>query len=150
MFVGAPFTVAVFGGATSNCVLSTSMRGNCVVRMNMSSCSITKIRPSMGEDEDRDFDLVVTGGTFDGINDIIFKVWESQASGSTELLSKSLVGGDITVINPTLARFSISNVESGAIGQGQKYCEAWVIYSSLKRDVIGKGPFLMEDTRNYD
>lgn len=82
--------------------------------------------------------------------EITFDVWESDAPGSPLLLSRSLTGGDIILINAYSFTFDISGPESAALGTGNKRCEAWVILAGDEADPVGIGAFRVQNTRKFD
>lgn len=86
---------------------------------------------------------------YSGFSEITFDIWEKPLSGAN-ILSIDLTGGRITLANPSTVQFKITHTESGNFTPGTKHCECWGIDSDSNRVILGKGQFLVEDTRKHD
>lgn len=116
----------------------------------MQGC-IRKISLCIGQNNDKNFDLYdVNTEDYTAATEIVFAVYNRVNDPDPALLTKTLTGGDITLLNPYTFRFSISNAESGALTQGMKYCEAWVELAGGDKFTVGAGPFHVQDTRYFD
>lgn len=87
---------------------------------------------------------------FSAAIEITFQVWESVNAGSTQLISKSLTGGDITLGSDASFQLDLSATETGALAARVNYYEVWVTMTGDRPYAVGKGNFQVEDTRKYD
>lgn len=114
------------------------------------ACCVQKIDLCIAQASDKQFVFTDSDDVDYGlVSDIRFGVWENSTTGA-ELISKTLIGGDIALINNHSFSLSIDNTESAALTKGTKYCEVWVIQTGGDRNIVGAGPFSVIDTREFD
>lgn len=114
------------------------------------SCCIKNIDPCIAQNADKTFSFVDSVDVdYSLATEITFDVWENITTGAI-LLSKSLTGGSITLVNDYTFTLNVTDAESGAMTKGRKHSEAWVTLSGGERRCVGSGPFTVIDTRKFD
>lgn len=86
---------------------------------------------------------------YSGATEITFDVWQGGIGG-TSLLSYSLTGTDITLVNDYTFQLTINNTDSASLPAGSHHCEAWVTMAGGERRCVGLGRFKVIDSRKYD
>mgnify|MGYP001599916845 CR=1 FL=1 len=120
------------------------------IRVEFMSCCIQKISPCIPQGADKTLSFYDASTVdYSLATEITFDVWETVAGG-VSLLSKSLSGATITLVNDYTFTLTISDVESGALTKGSKHCEAWVTAAGGERYCVGAGQFKVVDTRKFD
>lgn len=118
-------------------------------RIDYMGC-IQKIKLCIAQGADKTFQLIgPSTDDYSSATEITFDVWES-VNGGASVLSKSLTGASLTLLNDYTIQFDISNSESGALSRGNKHCEAWITLSGGDRRCVGAGIFQVQDTRKFD
>jgi len=84
---------------------------------------------------------------FSSATEVTFDVWASPTG--TSLLSYSLTGGEISIVDDYKISFAIPNSTSTGLSAGRKYAEAWVTFADGTR-IGAKGVFIVQDTRKHD
>lgn len=120
------------------------------VRVSVANCCIWDVEMCLPQGADKTFTMTDSETVdYTGAQEITFDIWTAKAGG-TSLLSYSLSGGEITLVNDYRFTFTIDGATSENLPSGRKYCEAWVTLSDGRRRIVGAGPFTIEDTRKYD
>lgn len=121
------------------------------VRVNHMADCVQKIELCIPQNNDRTFQLFDSNTTdFSTATQVAFVIYDRPGSGTTALLTKTLTGGHITLLNPYTLQFDISNSESGAFSPGVYYCEVSIVIPGSEQYTIGAGPFEVQDTRYFD
>lgn len=87
---------------------------------------------------------------YSGASEITFDVWDSVRDGSTNRLSLSMTGGDITLPNDYTFQFTLDGATTYDLPYGKLHCEAWVTLSGGEQRLVGAGVFEVVNTRKYD
>ena len=78
---------------------------------------------------------------------ITFGVWETIASGSTQLITEDLTSG-VSVIDTNVIQVSLEDSDL-AVPTGAYWWELWATIGSDNK-VVGRGDFRVQDTRKFD
>ena len=144
--LGVSFDVASSQGVTISYAVASSQN----IRVSFMECCVKRINPCIAQGSDKVFSFIDSVSVdYSLASQITFDVWENIGSGSS-LISKSLTGGDITLVNDYTFTLSISDTESGNLTPGSKYCEVWVTSIGGELNLVGAGPFTVIDTKKFD
>lgn len=113
------------------------------------TCSIQDLDLCIAQGADKNYQLYdLPSVDYSLASEITFDILERI--GDATVLTKTLSGGDITLVNDYTFSFTITGTESGAMTATRKYCEAWVTLSGGARRIVGAGWFTVEDTGKHD
>jgi hypothetical protein len=116
----------------------------------MMACCVQTISPCIVQGAAKVLDFTDNDTEdYSGATEITFDIWQGGVNGAS-LLSYSLTGTDITLINDYTFRASISNSDSASLPAGRHHCEAWVTLSGGERRCVGLGRFEVTDSRKHD
>lgn len=141
-------TVLTSSPADTVCPVLVRIVEEQTIKVSFMSCCFEQISPCIAQGAAKTFHFRDKSASADytGATEITFDVWNSASI----VLSRSLSGSTITVPEDRTFRLSISNADSAALPAGRLYCEAWVTTSTGDRRLVGKGDFIVEDTRKHD
>jgi len=145
----APRIVVPSSPQSVACTVAIQENATQTVVVDAMSCTTKVIRLGIAQGADKTFvfqDAATVN--YSAATEITFDVWD-RATGAS-LLSKSMTGGDITLVSNNAYTLVVTNAESEAMTKGNKACETWVTTSIGKRRCVGTGTFRVEDTRKYD
>lgn len=146
--VGRRVTLPNLAGSVV-CINMIDQNASQTIGIDYMSCCIKKLDMCIAQNADKQFSMQDSSSVdFSSASEITFDIWESISG--TSVLSKSLTGGDITLVNDYTFQFDVTNSESGAMSATRKYCEAWVTLSGGDRQCVGAGLFEVKDTRKHD
>jgi hypothetical protein len=113
-------------------------------------CCTKEINPCIAENADKTLNFVdLDTVDYSGATEITFDVWQN-GQGGTNVVSKSLTGGTITLAEDHRFTCNITATDSDAMGPGHHWCEAWVTLSGGEKRLVGAGRFKCENTRKHD
>jgi len=137
------------GAQASPCPVSLPLSATSqIVRTRMSDCCSSRFEMCILQNADKSFVLTdSTSSDFSTATEITFDVWNSISG--TNLLSYSLTGGELSVVDDYKISFTIPNADSAELPPGRRYAEAWVTFADGTR-IGAKGVFIVQDTRKHD
>ncbi len=132
------------------CPVRIRMNDTQTVRARYMACKLIPEAICIAQAADKTFLFQdETTRDYSAASEITFDVWPSPTLGAI-ILSKSLTGSTITLINDYTFSLDVTSAESGALTPGPKYYEAWATASSGERRLVAFGSFNVQDTRKFD
>lgn len=138
------------GGGIPVCAIPIRENDSQTIQVRNMICCVQKIEPCIVQAAAKTFQFVdVTTEDYSTATEITFDAWRTSISG-TSILSYSLTGGDITLVNDYTFQLTIGNADSASLPAGTHHCEAWVTLSGGERRCVGRGRFRVVDSRKHD
>lgn len=114
------------------------------------SCAYKKIDTGIAQGATRVINFVDADTVdYSDVSEITVDVWRNNVNG-TNLLSKSLTGGSVTVYDDNAFRVTVDATESEALPHGRHHIEVWITRTDTTRRLVGMGNFTVSDTRKFD
>lgn len=138
------------GGAPRICPVPIRADEIEILEVRAMACRAPVIRPDIVQGAEKTFHFRdLPGEDFTEATEITFDVWERTIAGDV-LLSYSLSGSTVTLVNARTFAVTVTNAQSLALPKGRHHCEAWVTRSSGARLCVGRGWMLVHDSRKHD
>ena len=138
------------GGGIPVCPIPIREHASQSIQVRNMTCCVQKVAPCIVQSAAKSFQFIdVATQDYSTASEITFDIWRSSISGAN-LLSYSLTGGEITLVNDYTFQLTIGNTDSAALPAGTHHCEAWVTLSGGERRCVGRGRFRVIDSRKHD